>query len=175
MILPWFGGSAGVWVSCLMFFQTALLAGYAYAYGLTSILSRRRQALVHGLLIAASLLMLPIVPSATWRHPDSGDPTLHILALLGSAVGLPYLLIAATGPLLQAWYVELTPEAPVYRFYSLSNLGSLLGLLSFSPLIERRLASQTQAVGWSSGYALFGLLSLVAAGYTLNHRRRAAI
>src|SRR5215475_13378603 len=69
MILPWFGGSAGVWVSCLVFFQTALLAGYAYAYGLTSILSRRRQALVHGLLIAASLLMLPIVPSAAWRHP----------------------------------------------------------------------------------------------------------
>ena len=102
-ILPWFGGSAAVWTTCMLFFQLLLLGGYAYAHGMLR-LRAGVQVAVHVGLLAVALGMLPIVPSEWWKPVASGaDPTWRILALLGVSVGLPYLLVAATGPLLQAW------------------------------------------------------------------------
>src|SRR5216684_1622899 len=92
MILPWFGGSAGVWSLCLVFFQTSLLAGYAYAHVLTRLVALRRQVATHAILVAASLLLLPILPSPAWRYSASSNPSWRILALLAATVGFPYVL-----------------------------------------------------------------------------------
>src|ERR1700675_4072360 len=99
-VLPWFGGGPAVWTNCLLFFQTLLLAGYAYAHWLGSRRNPRLQALVHITLLAASLLFLPIgPPSGIWNPAASGDPSSRILLLLTATVGGPYFLLSATGPL----------------------------------------------------------------------------
>jgi SAM-dependent methyltransferase len=165
IILPWFGGSAGVWAACLLFFQACLLAGYAYAHGLRRLLPLRMQVRVHVLLLAGSLAVLPILPSAEWRHPGSFDPALRILALLASTIGLPYLLICSTSPLLQAWYAAIRPGSSPYRFYALSNLGSMLGLICFPWLVEPHLTSRVQAWDWSGAYIGFALLCALAGWY----------
>src|SRR5579884_1314457 len=102
MILPWFGGSAAVWTTALMFFQIGLLAGYGYAYASIRYLRPKRQAAVHAALLAVSLIALPIVPSTRWRPTGTEDPAASVLLLLTVTVGLPYFLLAATSPLLQA-------------------------------------------------------------------------
>src|SRR6266545_2434228 len=99
MVLPWFGGSSAVWTTCMLFFQVALLAGYAYAHWLHSRLSGWKQAAVHSVLLVASLVALPIIPSAAWKSTDSADPAWRLLGLLGITVGLPYFLLATTSPL----------------------------------------------------------------------------
>ncbi|HEX4381582.1 MAG TPA: fused MFS/spermidine synthase [Myxococcales bacterium] len=174
IILPWFGGSAGVWATCLVFFQASLLAGYFYAHCLRRYLKPRWQVIVHAALLLASLLLLPIVPSTSWRRAGQTDPAWLILGLLAGTVGVPYLLISSTSPLLQAWYVELKPKASAYRFYALSNLGSLLGLLSFPFWVEPHLTSRTQAVAWSAGYAAFATLCAGTGWYTLRNRPQAS-
>ena len=106
MILPWFGGAAGVWIVCLLFFQVVLLLGYLYAHLLTRIFPARTQTLVHAGLLAASVLVLPILPKNSWKPSDPFHPAFHILWLLGATVGLPYFLLSSTSPLLQAWYAK---------------------------------------------------------------------
>jgi spermidine synthase len=165
IILPWFGGSAGVWAACLLFFQAALLIGYAYAHGLRRLLPFRMQVKVHVLLLAASFALLPILPSPEWRHAAQNDPALRILALLAVTIGLPYLLVCSTSPLLQAWYAEIKPGSSPYRLYALSNLGSMLGLICFPWLVEPRLNSRVQAWDWSGAYIVFTLLCGVAGWY----------
>src|SRR5262244_942501 len=90
IILPWFGGSAAVWAAALLFFQLVLLAGYAYAHALIRYLKPKAQMIAHGALLAASCLLLPILPSPVWKPSEAGDPTLRILALLAATIGLPY-------------------------------------------------------------------------------------
>src|ERR1700738_2707976 len=131
MILPWFGGSAAVWSACLVYFQVSLLLGYLYAHGVAK-LPPKRQALGHTLLLVASLAMLPVIPSAVWKPSIAGDPTLRIVGVLAATIGLPYLLLSTTGPLLQTWYVGVRPGAIPYRLFALSNLGSMLALLSYT-------------------------------------------
>ncbi len=155
IILPWFGGSAAVWSTCLLFFQATLLAGYLYAHCSTRYLKPRRQAMLHVALIAASLALLPILPSPGWKPSEAGDPTGRILLLLTTTIGLPYVILSATSPLLQAWYVASKPGAVPYRLFALSNLGSLLALFSFPLLIEPLAATRTQAYGWSAIYVVF--------------------
>ena len=131
-ILPWFGGSAAVWSAALLFFQLLLLAGYFYAHALIRYLKPKNQFWVHGGLLLASLATLPIVPSARWfAWRRAGDPTLRILLLLAATVGLPYTLLSATSPLLQAWFVRTQQGAIPYRLFALSNFGSMLALLSY--------------------------------------------
>ncbi len=130
-ILPWFGGSAAVWSAALLFFQLLLLAGYFYAHCLIRYLTFKRQLWVHLAALAASLLTLPIIPSAYWKPAAGGDPTLKILLLLGATIGLPYTLLSATSPLLQAWYLRTHQGAIPYRLFALSNFGSMLALLSY--------------------------------------------
>jgi len=156
-ILPWFGGSAGVWTTCLVFFQALLLGGYAYAHGLTRYLKPRRQALVHSLLLAASLLVLPVLADPGWKPLADDAPIPRILALLLVTVGLPYFLLSATGPLAQAWYVRGVGRIP-WRLFALSNLGSLLALLAYPFLIEPWVSTRVQAWTWSAGFALFAAL-----------------
>src|SRR5580704_7837047 len=158
IILPWFGGSAAVWTTCLLFFQSVLLLGYLYSHWLYRKLRPGAQTLAHLGLLAASLAVLPIWPSASWKPTGGADPTVRILLLLAATVGLPYFLLSTTGPLLQAWYARRYREAAPYRLYALSNAGSMLALVSYPVLFEPRLGTRHQALGWSWAYAVFILL-----------------
>ena len=164
-ILPWFGGSAAVWSICMVFFQVALLAGYAYSDWIARHLRVRAQVLLHGTLLLASLVFLPIVTHARWKPTGAEDPTLWILGLLVGTIGLPYFLLSTTGPLVQSWVARTPWGAQVYRYFSLSNLASLVSLLAYPVLIEPHSALLQQARGWSIGYALFVLLCCGTAGY----------
>ncbi len=156
-ILPWFGGMPAVWTTCMLFFQALLLAGYAYAHASSTWLTPRWQAAVHIVLLLASLLLLPIAPADHWRPRGDEWPTGHILLLLGATVGVPYLLLSTTGPLIQAWFVRSEPGKSPYRLYALSNLGSLLALVSYPFVVEPALALPQQVWVWSGVYVLFVL------------------
>lgn len=153
LILPWFGGVAEVWAVCLVFFQTVLLLGYLYAHLLARKFRPRVQGRIHAALLAASLLWLPILPKASWQPSGREDPATYILWLLALTIGLPFLVLSSTSPLLQAWYARSRGASP-YRFYALSNLGSLLALLAYPVLVEPQLSSSHQATGWSAAYAV---------------------
>lgn len=157
-ILPWFGGGPGVWTTCLLFFQTLLLAGYAYAHFTSTRLKPRTQAIVHLVLLALCLAWLPILPDAEWKPGPGDEPTKRILLLLTATLGLPYLLLSATGPLVQRWFSLSHPDRSPYRLYALSNLGSLLALLGYPFAIEPLFARSTQAWAWSGAFAGFAVL-----------------
>jgi hypothetical protein len=162
-LLPWFGGSAAVWITCLVFFQTALLAGYLYAHTLHQRLSDRAQSTVH---VGALLVSLPTLAVLLAAVPSPGmelHPTLGVLRLLALTIGLPYLLLASTSPLLQAWLARRPGAAPPYRLYALSNLASLGALLGYPVLIEPSIPWRRQAAGWAVLYGAFALLSAAAA------------
>lgn len=165
-LLPWFGGAAAVWATCMLFFQVLLLAGYAYAHWLSTRLALRGQRRLHLLVVIASLGALlalalswgtPLLPDGGWKPPDSAAPIGRLLKLLAVAVGLPFFVLATTGALLQAWFAAAHPGVSPYRLYALSNLGSLLGLLSYPFAIEPFVPLNAQAWGWTCGYALFAL------------------
>jgi len=163
IILPWFGGSAAVWSTCLLFFQAALLAGYLYAHRSTQSLKPKQQAMLHIALMALSLALLPILPSPSWKPTQAGDPSLRILLLLAATIGLPYLLLSTTSPLLQAWYVAAKPGAIPYRLFALSNFGSLLALLSYPAFVEPIFTTHAQAYGWSGIYVVFVVICAAVA------------
>jgi len=163
IILPWFGGSAAVWSTCLLFFQAALLAGYLYAHRSTRSLKPKRQATLHIVLMAISIAVLPILPSPSWKPTQAGDPSLRILLLLTATIGLPYLLLSTTSPLLQAWYVAAKPGAVPYRLFALSNFGSLLALLGYPIFVEPMFTTHGQAYGWSGIYVVFVALCAAVA------------
>ncbi|GAB4061771.1 spermidine synthase [Uliginosibacterium sediminicola] len=168
-ILPWFGGSAAVWAICMVFFQIVLLAGYAYADALTQRLAPRWQVLLHGLLLAASLTFLPIIAAAHWKPGGDEDPTWLIIRLLLGTIGLPYFMLSTTGPLIQAWVSRSLIGSHVYRYFSLSNLASLIALICYPFLIERHSALLAQAWGWSLAYAAFAVLCAASAIYFLRN------
>ncbi len=160
-ILPWFGGGTAVWTTCQVFFQVLLLGGYAYAHWSASRLRARNQAVLHLLLLAAALLLLPAIPGNGWKPADADHPTGRILLLLGATVGLPYFVLSATGPLVQHWFrLSRTPGLP-YRLYALSNAGSLLALVTYPFLIEPVFTRRTQALMWSWGLALYAASMLL--------------
>jgi len=159
LILPWFGGGAGVWTACMLFFQVMLLAGYGYAHLLRRRVRPRTQAALHVALLVGSLLFLPITPGEAWKPAGDENPILHILLLLSATVGFPYLLLAATGPLLQSWCARDHQGRSPYRLYSLSNAGALAALLSFPFLFEPNLSVAMQVDSWSAAYVGFAALS----------------
>lgn len=162
-ILPWFGGSPAVWTTCMLFFQSLLLAGYAYAHGIVRWGTPRAQSVIHCVALLATLFLLPITPRATWKPTEWADPTWHILLLLLLCVGAPYMFLSATSPLIQSWFSRTHVRSAPYRLYALSNVGSLLGLLTYPLVVERFLPLESQAVLWSGGYALFVVLCIVSA------------
>src|SRR5437762_287521 len=135
-ILPWFGGSAAVWTTCLVFFQTALLAGYAYSDFVVRRLSARAQIKLHTLLLVVSVAVLPIIPGAHWKPTGAESPSWLILGLLAATIGLPYFLLSTTSPLVQVWYARARPGASPYRLFALSNLASMLALVGYPFLFE---------------------------------------
>jgi hypothetical protein len=165
-ILPWFGGAPSVWMTCLAFYQTALFVGYAYAYFLAARIPPRVQPAIHGLLFLAALAVLPVLPGPEWK-PDSSSATLRILAMLSANVALPFVLLAATGPLLQVWFARALPGRSPYPLYAVSNLGSLLGLLSYPLLVEPNLGLSLQSRVWSSSFAATGLAMLACAAWAV--------
>jgi SAM-dependent methyltransferase len=164
-ILPSFGGTAGVWVTAMMFFETVLLMGYFYAWLSNRFLSRRGQGIVHVVLLALSLTMLPARPHLKAMGPN---PSLAILLVLAASIGLPYLLLSASSPLFQSWYTGVFP----YRLFAVSNAGSLIALLAFPFVVEPLLTTHAQLAGWSAGYGLFvlmaGFLALQNEGRTIS-------
>ena len=156
-ILPWFGGTPAVWTTCMLFFQVLLLAGYLYAHLLNTRLTPRAQVFTHLALLLLSLGFLRILPSDAWRPSGYESPAWRILALLSINIGVPYLILAATSPLLQAWFRGAAPRRSPYRLYALSNAGSLLALLSYPFLFEPFLPLKDQAFGWGALYAAFAL------------------
>ena len=170
-VLPWFGGSAAVWTTCLVFFQVALLAGYAYADFTTRVLKPRAQAIVHIGLLAVSLAVLPIIPDAAWKPAGNEDPGLRILGLLLATIGLPYFLLSTTGPLIQAWFARTFPRGTVYRLFALSNFASMLALISYPFALEPWITTLTQARWWSFAYALFALLCMGSAVFSVRAAR----
>ena len=177
LILPWFGGTPAVWSTVMLFFQVLLTGGYAYAYWLIERVQRRRQAVVHISLITSAFFLLillsiiwesPVTPDSTWKPQNVDTPILDIFKLLAASVGLPYFILAANGPLMQAWFSRLFPERSYARLYALSNFGSLLGLLAYPALIEPVLSLRWQGWVWTLGFLLFGL---VATRIALRSRR----
>jgi hypothetical protein len=176
-LLPWFGGVPAVWSTCLVFFQTLLLVGYAYAHGLTR-LPARRQVQVHLVVVGLATATLaarafgwpsPITPSPAWRPTPDGAPVAQILTLLSVAVGLPYLVLASTGPLLQRWWAAVWPDRSPYRLYALSNAGSLAGLLTYPFLVERMMAVPQQGWLWTISFLIYGAAAAVAARAFARH------
>jgi hypothetical protein len=183
-ILPWFGGAPAVWTTCMLFFQLLLLGGYAYAHALASHFTPRAQRRVHVSLLAVALAGLvfatfvwksPILPGPGWKPSDPENPVLRILALLLVCVGLPYFLLATTGPLLQAWFARERPGVSPYRLYALSNAGSLLALLTYPFAVEPKLTLHAQALAWTGGFVLFAAgCALLAFRFSASSRAFAA-
>jgi hypothetical protein len=174
LILPWFGGSAAVWTTCLVFFQTALLAGYAYSWLVSTRLRPRDQAILHVAFLALAILFLPVEPASHWRPaPDSlAHPAARILAMLAVVLGLPYFLLSTTGPLLQSWFARAAAQessaphsagASPYRLFALSNAGALIALIAYPLWIEPRLPTHLQDRLWSIAFVVFAALCAVAA------------
>ena len=157
IILPSFGGSSVVWSTCMLFFQVLLLGGYAYAHWLNEYVRPRRQALLHSVLLLASLAALPVSPDAARRVTAVDHPSWQILSLLAITIGAPYFLLSATSPLLQAWYARRRGTAIPYRLYALSNLASMLALLTYPVLVEPNLTTRLQGRIWSLAYVGFAI------------------
>jgi SAM-dependent methyltransferase len=166
LILPWFGGSAAVWTTCMLFFQVLLLAGYAYAHLLARFARGKFEALLHSALLVVALVTLPIAPSEIWKPVGTEEPISWILLLLTGSVGLPYFLLAANSPLLQAWFARARPGENPYRLFALSNLGSLVALLGYPFVVEPYLGGTGQVRLWSWLFAAFALLCAAVAWRT---------
>ena len=174
-LLPWFGGTSGIWATCLLFFQVLLLAGYYYAHRISCSFRPAGQGKIHLAFLALAIVWIllawffwgsPLLPGASWKPEPGAAPIAGILKLLLVSVGVPFLLLSTTGPLLQNWYAHLDvggqKKAP-YFLYALSNAGSLLGLLSYPILLEPQLRLKTQSWFWGVGFGLFVLSCVVCA------------
>ena len=164
-ILPWFGGASAVWITCMLFFQVGLLAGYCYGHFLDRA-RPRTQSLLHQCLLGVSLLTpvvqfflwhTPLILDSSWKPHGHGNPFLQVLTLLAVSVGPPYLALASTAPVLQSWWRRLYPHRSPYRLYALSNFGSFLGLVSYPFIVEPFLHLKTQAQVWTWIYLMFAL------------------
>jgi hypothetical protein len=163
MVLPRLGGSPAVWSVAMVFFQSLLLAGYAYAHVLTRLRGRMLPVVVHLMLLIAAMTALPLSIAAAWGAPPDGGYAFWLLGLFAASIGLPYFALAANNPMLQAWFVRTGhPDGPdPYFLYAFSNIGSFLALLSYPFLLEPMFSLRAQNMLWTGGY---GLLILLIAG-----------
>ncbi|WP_156862572.1 spermidine synthase [Casimicrobium huifangae] len=157
-ILPWFGGSSAVWTTCMLFFQGALLLGYAYADIAPRKLGAKRQPQLHIVFALIALLTLPILAPESWKPAGGEEPISRILLLLSVTIGLPYVLLSTTSPLIQSYFARLRPGQDPYRLFALSNAASLAALVAYPVAIEPYVGTRMQAWGWSTLFALFVLL-----------------
>ncbi|MDB5578083.1 MAG: hypothetical protein JWR80_3259 [Bradyrhizobium sp.] len=163
MVLPRLGGSPAVWSVAMVFFQSLLLGGYAYAHYLMQLKSRMLPIVIHLVLLVIALLTLPLSIAGGWGEPPTSGYAFWLLGLFAVSIGLPFFALAANNPLLQAWFVRSGhPNGPdPYFLYASSNIGSFLALLSYPVLLEPMFALRTQNLIWTGGYGL--LILLIAA------------
>ena len=162
-ILPWFGGSPGVWNTCLLFFQVLLTAGYGLSHLLAQNFKPRRQVSAILALLLVTIAFLPITPAKTWLPESLNAPTWHILRLLAASVGACYFLLSSISPLMQSWFNRTHPDVSPYRLYTLSNIGSLLAIAGYPFVIEPNLGLGFQTKLWSALYLVFALLCALCA------------
>jgi spermidine synthase len=174
MILPWFGGAASVWITCMLFFQLVLLFGYIYAHWLINFMRPGGQTFLHVLFICLSLLLLPVTPNQGLKVMSNVDPILHLLLILAASVGLPYFLLSTTSPLLQSWYARAYQQALPYRLFALSNFSSLLGLIAYPIVVEPYMTLTQQSEVWSWSYGVFALTCVTTALFGLKGRHERA-
>jgi hypothetical protein len=174
-ILPWFGGTSAVWTTAMLFFQTFLLLGYAYILVLAKV-TLKKQIAIHAVVVVGICLAVwflsstwasPILPDASWKPDESISPIWQVLSILTVSVGLPYFLLSTTSVLLQKWFSLLQSKRSPYPLYALSNVASLLALLSYPFLIEPFLPLQLQGIWWGIGFGLYALFLLICCGQTL--------
>jgi hypothetical protein len=165
LLLPLLGGTPAVWNTCILFFQAVLLAGYAWAHLGPRIGGERRQMAMHGALVLVSLLFIPVGLRLGAGSPDPHHPIPWLLGTLTLSIGLPFLVLAATAPLVQRWFSQGTHRGAQdpYFLYAASNLGSLAGLLLYPTVIERELPLHAQSVGWTVGYVGLALMTAACA------------
>jgi hypothetical protein len=165
MLLPSFGGTAAVWTTSLVFFQAALVAGYAIAHVSVRALGVRRHAALQVAIVALAIVALPITVPAWTRPPDGAPTALWLVLVLTAAVGLPFVALATNGPTIQRWYAELpvAGASQPYRLFAASNAGSLVGLIAYPTLVEPNLDLPDQARWWTVGYIAFVAISLACA------------
>jgi hypothetical protein len=163
-LLPWFGGTPLVWTTCMMFFQTLLLLGYAYAHLVITRLRPFSQWLLHLSVMASGFLFAPLLPHQSYAPTGAEQPTLHLIQILVVHAGVPFFALSATAPLVQAWFRGRFRERSPYPLYAVSNAGSLAGVLSYPFVIEPLLPLSTQGDVWRAGYLVY-MLSLGTAGF----------
>jgi len=178
LLLPMLGGSPSVWNTAMVFFQTALLAGYAYAHLLQRVKSLRSQLAIHLVLLVLAGLFLPLQINGALGDPDPSAPILWLLGTLALSVGAPFAVLSATAPLMQAWYARVRAGRPdganPYVLYAASNLGSFLALLAYPAVIEPLMTLSGQRASWSGGYVVFMLMVVVLA-FVIGRRRVGAV
>src|SRR6187397_3055370 len=163
MVLPRLGGSPAVWSVAMVFFQSLLLGGYAYAHYLMQLKNRIWPVAIHLVLLVVALLSLPLSIAGGWGEPPTSGYAFWLLGLFAVSIGLPFFALAANNPLLQAWFVRTGhPDGPdPYFLYASSNIGSFLALLSYPVLLEPVFTLRSQNLIWTGGYGL--LIVLIAA------------
>jgi hypothetical protein len=173
LVLPTLGGAPAVWATCLVFFQITLLLGYAYAWAVTRWLSLPAQVLLHLALLAGAAAFLPVRLVPTWLPPAEANPIPWLLAVLAISIGLPFLVVSTTSPVLQHWFSNTKhPDAhDPYFLYRASNIGSMFGLLGYPFVVEPWLGVRAQGLLWGAAYALFAMLALACAWLLWQHPR----
>ncbi len=168
MVLPKLGGAPAVWSVAMVFFQTVLLAGYAYAHLLNRALRPRRAAMFHLVLIGITAMMLPIAIAPGWGAPPPDGTALWLFGLFAVSIGLPFFTLSASAPLLQSWFAASghRQAGNPYVLYAASNLGSFAALFAYPVVIEPFLTLKTQTAAWSFGFALFAVLLAVVGLFT---------
>lgn len=161
-LLPIFGGSGIVWISSILFYQTVLLIGYLYAAGVVKYLSKRNQVITHIILLLVSLLFVPI-SIKTFLIFEEIWPPINILILLSVSILIPFMVISSTAPLLSKWYYAIDHNHFVYRLYSVSSIGCLIGVMSYPFVVEYWLGLKLQFILWSSMYAAYIIMAMICA------------
>lgn len=162
MALPMLGGAPGVWSVALVFFQAALLVGYAYAHALARLSSLPAQLFIHAAILALAALSLPLALSDALGPPTENAPVAWLMGLMALSVGAPFAALSATAPLLQSWYARTrqADAADPYHLYVASNVGSLVSLIAYPLIVEPFTALGVQTSGWSLGFVAAGLAIL---------------
>ena len=173
MVLPKLGGAPAVWSVAMVFFQTVLLAGYAYAHLLNRLLPPRWAAAFHLALLGVTATMLPIAIATGWGAAPSEGTALWLFGLFAVSIGLPFFTLSASAPLLQSWFAASGHKQAgnPYVLYAASNLGSFAALFAYPVIIEPLLTLKTQTEVWSVG---FGLLAVLMAAVGLLAARAGA-
>jgi hypothetical protein len=168
MVLPRLGGTPAVWSVAMVFFQTALLAGYAYAHFITRNLQGRQAVMIHLAIMLAAVLFLPLGIASGWTKPPASGEAIWLLGLFAVSIGLPFFALSANGPLLQAWFARTSHPAAKdpYFLYAASNVGSFLALLAYPFAVEPLTRLQQQTFGWSAGFILLIVL-IAGCGYLI--------